>query len=306
MLFFLLFSFVIGFFFLPAQAFAWGGITHLEYSQHVLSRMPQVMPALAHLIQKAPQFFLYGSIAADIILVKNLRGYLNNGHNWQVALQIFHKTKKPHLKSLMLGYLSHLAADTVSHNFYVPIQTVNYAQNRFKGHVYWEMLMDLTVTDSIWQKLDEFHQPQFKEADDFLAQNLKQTLLPFHYNKRIFSFLLRLQNIKQYRQKVDQFADRSQTKLKQEEAHFFKNLAKDAVMNFLTKFEDAAILKLDPTGRENLKKASRVKKQIKKLGRSGIVHEAAEIRQIKKQFFDEALFSFQKIQSQPIFRFKNV
>jgi len=73
---------------LPAPAKAWGPAAHLDFSLIVLKDLALLAPAVAVLLKKFPDDFLYGSIAADIAVGKNLSPYHLHCHNWQVGFSV--------------------------------------------------------------------------------------------------------------------------------------------------------------------------------------------------------------------------
>jgi hypothetical protein len=48
-------------------------------------------------------------------------------------------------RAFALGYLSHLAADTIAHNHYVPYHLARYARSKGPRALYWEMRADRFV-----------------------------------------------------------------------------------------------------------------------------------------------------------------
>src|SRR3990167_2657095 len=127
---------------LPVDALAWGPATHLEYGLTALAQLSLFLPWIQALLQKHPNDFLYGSVAADITLGKKYTHYTRNCHNWQVALDILDAAHTDRQKAFMLGYLSHLAADTVSHNFFVPFYSMKSFRTTSLRHTYWEVRME--------------------------------------------------------------------------------------------------------------------------------------------------------------------
>ena len=87
------------------------------------------------LLQEFGHDFLYGSLAADIVVGKNMARYLYHCHNWRVGFNVF-KQAKPGAEQFSLGFLAHLAADTVAHNYFVPYKTVASFHKTNTRHAY--------------------------------------------------------------------------------------------------------------------------------------------------------------------------
>jgi hypothetical protein len=86
-----------------------------------------------------------------------------------------------------LGYLSHLAADTIAHNWYVPRQLLLTSSTKGLGHSYWEARMDTHMGDRYMRLarsvvMDHDH----TAADILFDQVLSSTLFSFRTNRRIF------------------------------------------------------------------------------------------------------------------------
>src|SRR5207248_1314490 len=56
----------------PSHAWAWGPLAHLEFSGGALESLDLLSPAMRLLLSNFSSEFLYGSLAADIIVGKNL------------------------------------------------------------------------------------------------------------------------------------------------------------------------------------------------------------------------------------------
>src|SRR5438874_3921057 len=102
---------------LPAVAHAWTPGTHVYLGESVLANLHQLPAALADLLRAFPYDYLYGNIAADTSLAKKYAPVGRHCHAWHVGQEIFDLAPTDPLRAFGLGYLSHLAADAVAHNF---------------------------------------------------------------------------------------------------------------------------------------------------------------------------------------------
>src|SRR5512142_3128259 len=126
----------------PSDAFAWGPLAHLSFSGQALQNLGLVQSPIRALLQDFGNEFLYGSLAADIVVGKNMARYLYHCHNWRVGFNVFKNAKAGGEQAFSLGFLSHLAADTVAHNYFVPYKTVASYHKRNTQHAYWELRFD--------------------------------------------------------------------------------------------------------------------------------------------------------------------
>ena len=106
----------------PVVAHAWTPGTHVYLGEAVMRSLALLPVAVAELLREFPYDFLYGSIAADTSIAKKYAPVGRHCHSWTVGMEIFDGARDDPLRAFGLGYLSHLAADSVAHNYFVPKQ----------------------------------------------------------------------------------------------------------------------------------------------------------------------------------------
>ena len=72
----------------PAQAHAWGGGIHLQVGLNILENLALLPADLAAILAAHPRDYLYGCIAADIIVGKKYTHYLLNCHRWRIGQKV--------------------------------------------------------------------------------------------------------------------------------------------------------------------------------------------------------------------------
>src|SRR6476620_10374622 len=107
---------------IPPAAHAWTPGTHIYLGESVLGNLGQLPAAMADLLRAYPFDFLYGNIAADSSIAKHYAPLGRHCHYWHVGQEIHDLAATDGLRAFGLGYLCHLAADTVAHNYFVPRQ----------------------------------------------------------------------------------------------------------------------------------------------------------------------------------------
>jgi len=130
---------------LPADAWAWTPGTHILLGEAVLRSATLLPPAIAALLRAYPHDFLYGSIAADTSIAKKYAQFGRHCHAWHVGLEILDRARDEPLRAFGYGYLSHLAADAVAHNYFVPHQLAVTSSTTALGHSYWESRFETHV-----------------------------------------------------------------------------------------------------------------------------------------------------------------
>ncbi|MFQ5427670.1 MAG: zinc dependent phospholipase C family protein [Thermodesulfobacteriota bacterium] len=265
MILFVLILFSIFFIILtPVSAWAWGPATHLEITHTILSSPGLVTGPVRELIMRFPHDFLYGSVSADIVMGKNLMQELTHCHNWRVGLGVFKKARKGSEKAFACGYLSHLAADTVAHNHFIPEMMIRSFPTRSLRHLYWELRFDALVADEVWGLHKTLSRGSKKDNHRLLDSVFVGTPLSFTTNKTIFTGFLLLNRIRRW-QEVLRLVDRSSRwRLPEEAREKFMEASLTAAVDVLSDQDDAPCLSEDPTGRRALKRARMTRKRLKK------------------------------------------
>ena len=249
----LLSVFCFVFFGFEHHAFAWGTGAHIDFGLNVLANSALLAPAVRHLLKKFPKHYLYGNLAADTVLAKSLADKDNHVHNWEVAIRLFDLAKDDADKAFVYGYLSHLAADTVAHNYFVPKKRVDSFRSITSGHAYWELRYDSFLPQYVWDAAKEIGKMRFPQQDELLVAGLKPTILNVKTNRKIYSSFLTLStSVDRWRDLMRNHADRSDTLFTEEERTEFRDLARTTVVDFLNTFRESKAFSADPTGDGNL------------------------------------------------------
>ncbi len=259
----------------PSDAYAWGPLAHLEFARGGLDAVCGLLPGLRILLQKCWPEFLYGSLAADIIVGKNLARYAVHCHNWQVGFRLLREAKGEPQTALAYGVLAHLASDTVAHNYYVPYKTVEAYGARACGHSYWELRFDQCLDPNLWKLVRHVCQRHFRQHDRFLAAALSQSaVIPFAMSRRVFGSLLFAARRKRWQRMSRVIAGERHQALAGEEVAECRALAIDAVKGLLRKLDGAPCVRADPTGARNLHAARILRKRLRAF--DGLARETTE------------------------------
>lgn len=256
-------------FLLRRNVFAWGAGIHIAQGEFVLQNLTLVLPAIRDLIQAFPFDFLYGLISADIFIGKGSRRRDDHCHNWSIGQNMLSVAKAPFENAFTYGYLSHLAADTVAHNFYIPNQLYLTSTTRKFGHLYWEYRSDIFSEKKHWKIAKEVIKSHDPRNDTFITQTVPHRVLSFKTKKLIFLTTLHLYDLEHWRDAVNLVSQNSRWEVRREYIEFFKKLSFYLTLNFLENPEEALCLKYDPVGSDNICEAKRRRRLVRKLnGRS--------------------------------------
>jgi hypothetical protein len=255
----------------PTELFAWGPITHLDFASEALKHVDKYPAFVRNILMTYPKDFLYGTLAADITVGKSYVDYIYNCHNWRVGFLLLNEAKDDRQKACALGYLSHLAADIIAHNFFVPYKTVRSYPTRTLGHVYWEMRFDAKRPQRVWKLAREICEGDFAHDDELFQRMLKRTLFSFKTNKRIFNSILNLHRLDRWHKGMKQLDRKSKWTLAPQDISLYHRMAMRSVKGFLKKLDKAPCAKVDPTGSDKLLYAKETRRQLYKAYRKNII-----------------------------------
>lgn len=248
----------------PSEAFAWGPLAHLEFSSSALQAASGLSVATRMLLSGYVSEFLYGSLAADIIVGKNLARYAVHCHNWTVGFRVLDEARGDAQKAFSLGFLAHLAADTIAHNYYVPYKTVQGFQRRGTGHAYWELRYDQQLSPQLWKLARQVCAKQYREHDEHLQNVLCEShVLPFSFSRGLFGSLLLVSRLKKWQRMSHLLAAPKVSPLHIEEVHECRKLAVEQIASVLRDGPSAQCVLADPTGGRNLHLANELRLRLK-------------------------------------------
>lgn len=167
-------------------AFAWGPGVHTALGNVLLGNLALLAPALRECIVGNANMFLYGCLSADIFIGKGSKYTPGHSHNWATGLRLLESAGNKRLKAFAYGYLSHLAADVVAHNFYVPGMLLKAPTGGTAGHILVEMQADAHI-EWCGFKAGRNFLPRRREAEAALLSAVRQTKkAPFRIKKGIY------------------------------------------------------------------------------------------------------------------------
>lgn len=149
MMFLKIFVFLIGYgiiHLLDAQAaLAWGPGVHTALALSSLDSAKLLLPSIAGVITAFPIEYMYGCLSADFFIGKGTRTYKKNPHTWEGGFQFLGGATDDRERAYALGFLSHLAADVIAHNYFIPNLLSAYPGRGKMGHLFWEIRADYLI-----------------------------------------------------------------------------------------------------------------------------------------------------------------
>jgi hypothetical protein len=259
----------------PSPAFAWTPGTHVFLGEAVLRSLALLPGAVAELLSAFPYDFLYGSIAADTSIAKKYAAAGRHCHAWHVGLEIREQARDEPLHAFALGYLAHLAADAVAHNYFVPRQLAVTSSTSALGHSYWESRFETHLGERYARRARELILLDHARSDAHLDRILSPTIFSTPTNRRIFRGMVYVTDTESWQRIFQLMSERSRWDLPDADVDAYLARSFDYIVDFLRRVERSEPYRLDPSGDGPLRDAKRVRRAaLRQGGEEFVVTEA--------------------------------
>lgn len=244
----------------PSDALAWTPGTHAFLSDAILRSLALLPAGVAALLRQYPLDFIYGSIAADTTIAKKYAPEGRHCHSWRIGLEIRDRATDDALRSFAFGYLAHLAADSVAHNFFVPLQLARTAGTSAIGHSYWESRFETHLPEGAARRARDVIRADHGRADEHLDRILSPTLFSTGTNRRIFRGIVRTADNENWQRVFKLMLERSRWDLEdaEVEAHLVRSF--DYIVDFLQHDDRSEVCQFDPSGDHALRNAKQLRR----------------------------------------------
>ena len=249
---------VVGLVLWPSAAHAWSPGTHIFLGESVLANLAQLPTAMADLLRAFPYDFLYGNIAADTSIAKKYAPVGRHCHSWHVGQEILERADTDPLRVFALGYLSHLAADSVAHNYFVPRQLVVASSTIALGHSYWESRFETHLGEDYARTAMDVIRFDHSAADAHLDRILAPTIFSVRTSRRLFRGMVGITETQSWQRAFQIMAEKSRWDLGDDMIENHMALSFQLVMEMLSE-SDGMGRKLDPSGEASLGLAKRMR-----------------------------------------------
>ena len=256
--------------FAPAQASAWGPITHLAHGSGVLENLTILGISLQRLLRRHRLEYLYGCIGADITQAKKYtRAQQAHCHSWPVGWSLVDRADNDAQRAFAYGYLTHLAGDVYSHNHYVPTQLIVSFRARTLRHTYWEARFDAQQHGVGRDIIRELRGHRFPECDALVRDVVSRTLFSFRTDKRIFRGFIAIHDLEQWHRIMRRLSAGSRYPLQLEVVQRYNASCHGSIVDLLQHGRHSACQGADPTGLRTIALAKEVRRSLKALDRRG-------------------------------------
>lgn len=250
----------------PSVALAWTPGTHVFLGEALL-RSPHLLPSsVAELLRTFPYDFLYGSIAADTSIAKKYASAGRHCHSWIVGFDILERARDEPLRAFSLGYLAHLAADVVAHNYFVPRQLAATSSTAALGHSYWENRFETHLGERSARRARELILLDHSRSDAHLDRILSPTIFSTPTNRRIFRGMVRVTDMESWQRIFHLASEHSRWDLPRDQVGTYLARSFDYVVDLLNRMEYAEPYTFDPSGDAPLRRAKQLRRETLRRG----------------------------------------
>jgi hypothetical protein len=260
----------------PTLAHAWTPGTHVFLGDAVMRSLALLPPAIAGLLREFPYDFLYGSIAADTSIAKKYAPAGRHCHSWNVGFEILDNARDEPLRAFGLGYLAHLAADSVAHNYFVPKQLAVTSSTSGLGHSYWESRFETHLGTSAARRARELILIDHGRSDRLLERVLSPTIFSTPTNRRIFRGMVIAADSDSWQRIFSLMTENSRWDLADEAVGRYLERSYDFIIDLLQRMDHSEPFRLDPSGDEALRLAKQVRRRTIRDGAEGRLIEVAD------------------------------
>ena len=245
----------------PDPAHAWTPGTHIYLGETVLANLAVLPSGVADLLRAYPIDFLYGNIAADSSIAKHYAPLGRHCHYWHVGQEIHDLAESDALRAFGLGYLCHLSADTVAHNYFVPRQLMLTSSTAAVGHSYWETRVETHLGDAYSKSAKDVILLDHGEADAHLDRIIAPTIFSVRTNRRLFRGMVHLTETTSWQRATKVARELSRWRLADNDVERHLGLSYDFMVELLAG-RSVTAHQLDPSGERPLKSAKLFRRRV--------------------------------------------
>lgn len=248
----------------PEPALAWGPVTHVALGMQVLATVITPEHPLQATLLKLPEIFLYGGLAPDIVQGRRLQSRLRrHSHNWDTGFGLLGSASTPEQQALACGYLAHLAADVVAHNYFLPARFIGRFESGVASHLYTEARFDAFQAHEYQDLLVKLLRVDFGVLNRTLKQAIDSPLFSFSAHQRVFEGGLR--RIREFNGLLRRLGGPDQAEI--EDFGLFSHASCASIGGILGDADGAPACRFDPMGEEVIRDTLDLRRKLQRLAK---------------------------------------
>jgi len=228
---------------------------HTAIACRILQDGMTILPAIALILKAFPREFVYGSLSADFFVGKGTKPREGHSHNWETGFKLIRKAKSDQEAAYAYGFFSHLAADVIAHNYFVPNLLNQLSTWRKMGHIYWEVKADRVVGPMYINIARGILSEDELGCDDLLNAAVGKRRNGLKTRRHIFKQTVKLSDYLSTSVPVALIDMGTRYRISPAYLAFMANLSYGLVKDVLSHPDSSPCLSYDPIGSRNLKLA---------------------------------------------------
>jgi hypothetical protein len=250
----------------PSPALAWGPVTHIALGVQVLATVITPDHPLQAALAGMPEVFLYGSLAPDIVQGRRLQSRLRrHSHNWTTGLEVLASARGREQQAFAYGYLAHLAADVVAHNYFLPARFVGRFDTGLASHIYTEARFDSFQDTEYRNLLEKLLSLDFRRFNRIMKRAIDSPLVSLSAHQRVFEGGLR--RIRQFDSVIRALGGPDESE--KQDVDLFAHASCGAIEGIFGDPANAPACRFDPMGADAIKTALLLRRDLQRLVRIG-------------------------------------
>lgn len=235
---------------------AWGPAIHTAISCEVLKEISGIVPNIAGVIQSFSLEYIYGSLAADFFIGKGQKKKNGHSHNWEAGFRFLEEAGTDREASYAYGFLSHLAADVVAHNYFVPNHIKEAPTWKRMGHLYCEAKADYCVGPAYIRMARNILSMENLDCDALLKSAVGRNN-GFRARRHLYTQSVKVSDFLSVSHAIYNEMRGFRDHKPYDYISFMIHLSYRLVRDFLARPDDSPCLSYDPIGSTNLRLARR-------------------------------------------------
>lgn len=241
------------------NAFAWGPAIHTVISCSILDGLKYILPDIAAILRKYPLEYIYGNLAADFFIGKGNKRKEGHSHNWESGFNILGEARDERDTSYAYGFLSHLAADVVAHNYFVPDLIRRFLMLKKFGHIYSEAVADKFAGSFYLKMAGDVLSIRHLDCDKMLKAAVFANSNALKTKRKIYKQSVKVSDYFYCLPQVSFVYERMPYKIPEDYMVSMIDLSYKLVKDLLSYPYSSPCLSHDPIGEDNLREAGRVR-----------------------------------------------
>ena len=238
-------------------AWAWGPAVHTVLACRILDSTASLLPNIAAIIQTYYLEYIYGNLAADFFIGRLQKEDSHHSHDWETGFRFLKHARSEKEAAYGYGFLSHLAADVIAHNYFVPEVIYRISFLKRMSHIYTEMIVDTSVDSGYFQMAKDVLSMKELSCDGLLTRTIPDTRNTIKARRHLYTQSLKLSDSISCSPTISFLTRGSPIRISRKTLDFMIHLSYSLIRDVLNDPKSSECFSFDPVGKDNLRLAKR-------------------------------------------------